>query len=195
MDALILAGGENKRIPLTKGFLEIRNRKIIETNIELLKSIFPRVILSVNNPELYFYLGLPMIGDVVDSRSPMTGILSVFMNTESSDIFVTACDMPYINAILIKHMIERYNDGFEALIPLYDGKPQPLFGIYAKRVSEAMERRIRAGKKSLLDFLKTINVRYINEEEVRSIDPEGRSFVNINTFKDYQREGGAICLG
>jgi molybdenum cofactor guanylyltransferase len=195
MDALILAGGENKRIPLTKGFLEIRNRKIIETNIELLKSIFSRVILSVNNPELYFYLGLPMIGDVVDSRGPMTGILSVFMNTEPADIFVTACDMPYINAILIKYMIERYNDRFEALIPLYDGKPQPLFGIYAKRLSGPMEQRIRAGKKSLLDFLKTINVRYIKEEEVRKIDPEGRSFVNINTFKDYQREGGAICSG
>jgi molybdopterin-guanine dinucleotide biosynthesis protein A len=195
MDALILAGGENKRIPLIKGFLEIRNRKIIETNIELLKSIFSRVILSVNNPELYFYLGLPMIGDVVDSRGPMTGILSVFMNTESADIFVTACDMPYINAILIKYMVEKYNDKFDALIPLYDGKPQPLFGIYAKRISELMEQRIRSGKKSLRDFLKTINVRYINEEEVRSIDPEGRSFVNINTFKDYQREGGAICLG
>ena len=195
MEALILAGGENKRIPLIKGFLEIQNRKIIETNIELLKSIFPRVILSVNHPELYFYLGLPMIGDVFDSRGPMTGILSVFMNMESADIFVTACDMPYINAILIKYMVEKYNDKFDALIPLYDGKPQPLFGIYAKRISGLMEQRIRAGKKSLLDFLKTINVRYINEEEVRSIDPEGRSFVNINTFKDYQREGGAICLG
>ena len=56
----------------------------------------------------------------------MTGILSVFMNTESSDIFVTACDMPYINAILIKHMVEKYNDKCDALIPLYDGKPQPL---------------------------------------------------------------------
>jgi len=195
MDALILAGGENKRIPMIKGFLEIRNRKIIETNIELLKSIFSRVILSVNHPELYFYLGLPMIGDVFDNRGPMTGILSVFMNTESADIFVTACDMPYINAILIKHMVEKYNYKFDALIPLYDGKPQPLFGIYAKRISGLMEQRIRAGKKSLLDFLKTINVRYINEEEVRNIDPEGRSFVNINTFKDYQREGGAICLG
>jgi molybdopterin-guanine dinucleotide biosynthesis protein A len=195
MDALILAGGENKRMPLIKGFLEIGNRKIIETNIELLKSIFSRVILSVNNPELYFYLGLPMIGDVINSRGPMTGILSVFMNTESADIFVTACDMPYINAILIKYMVEKYNDKFDALIPLYDGKPQPLFGIYAKRISELMEQRIRSGKKSLLDFLKTINVCYINEEEVRSIDPEGRSFVNINTFKDYQREGGAICLG
>ncbi len=193
MDALILAGGENKRIPLIKGFLEIGNRKIIETNIELLKSIFPRVILSVNNPELYFYLGLPMIGDVIDSRGPMTGILSVFANTESDRIFITACDMPYINAILIKYMVEKYDDGFDALIPLYDGKPQPLFGVYAKRISELMERRIRAGEKGLIDFLKTINVGYVNEEEVRRIDPEGRSFVNINTLKDYQIEGGAIC--
>ena len=134
-----------------------------------------------------------MIGDVVDSRGPMTGILSVFMNTESDNLFVTACDMPYINAILIKYMVGKYNGRFDALIPLYDGKPQPLFGIYAKRISELMEQRIKAGKKSLLDFLKTINVRYINEEEVRSIDPEGRSFVNINTAEDFRREGGSFC--
>jgi len=36
MKTLILAGGENKRLPVIKGFLEIKGRRIIELNIELL---------------------------------------------------------------------------------------------------------------------------------------------------------------
>jgi hypothetical protein len=42
--------------------------------------------------------------------------------------------------------------------------------------------------------MEEINVLYIHEDVVRSLDPEGRSFVNINTVKDYQREGGKLCL-
>ena len=48
---------------------------------------------------------------------------------------------------------------------------------------------------SLRSFLKGIHVYYINEEEVRAIDLEGRSFININTIEDYRKEiGGKICL-
>ena len=193
MDALILAGGENKRIPLIKGFLKIHDRRIIETNSDLLAGIFSRVFLSTNSPELYFYLGVPMVGDIIDCRGPMTGIWSGLMNTVSDQVFVTACDMPYINAILIRHMIDKYDDRFDAAIPLYDQRPQPLLGIYSRRTADKMEQRIKAGKRSLRDFLKVIDVCYIEEAMVRSIDPEGRSFVNINTYEDYQREGGKIC--
>ena len=193
MDALILAGGENKRIPLIKGLLEIHSRKIIETNIELLASIFSRVVLSTNSPELYFYLGIPMIGDIIDCRGPMTGIWSGLMNTVSGQVFVTACDMPYINAILIKYMIDKYDDRFDAAIPLNDQRPEPLLGIYSRRTAGKMEQRIKAGKRSLRDFLKVIDVFYIEEKIVKNIDPEGRSFININTYEDYQREGGKIC--
>jgi molybdopterin-guanine dinucleotide biosynthesis protein A len=193
MDALILAGGENKRIPLIKGLLEIHSRRIIETNIELLASLFPRVFLSTNSPELYFYLGVPMIGDIIDCRGPMTGIWSGLMNTAADQLFVTACDMPYINAILIKNIIDKYDDRFDAAIPVYDRRPQPLLGIYSRRTADKMEQRITAGKRSLRDFLKLIDVFYMEEDIVRSIDPEGRSFININTYEDYEREGGKIC--
>ncbi len=194
MDALILAGGENKRIPVVKGFLEIQNRKIIEKNLGLLKRLFKRVLISANAPELYFYLGSPMVGDVLDSRGPMTGILSALVSTEASDIFVIACDMPYINAILIQYIVERWDNRFDAAIPLHEQKPQPLFGIYSKRIADKMEWSIKTGRRSVRDFLKEIAVYYISEEEVKSIDRKGRSFVNINTAEDYKREGGQSCL-
>jgi molybdopterin-guanine dinucleotide biosynthesis protein A len=194
MDAFILAGGENKRIPVVKGFLEIQNRKIIEKNLDLLNRLFKRVLISANAPEWYFYLGSPMVGDVLDSRGPMTGILSALVSTEASDIFVIACDMPYINAILIQYIVEKWDNRFDAAIPLYEQKPQPLFGIYSKRIADKMEWCIKTGRRSIRDFLRDITVYYISEDEVKRIDHKGRSFVNINTAEDYKREGGQSCL-
>ena len=195
MDVLILAGGENKRFPVIKGFLEVDGKRIIESNIELLSKIFDRVIISANDPELYFYLGATMVGDVVEYRGPMTGILSALTIPEVSEIFVTACDMPFIKPELIEYIVDKWEKKYDAAIPIFDKTPQPLLGIYSKRSAKSMEQSIKNGERSLREFLRGINVLYINEEEVRNIDPEGRSFININTIEDFQKEiGGEICL-
>ncbi|NWF98790.1 MAG: molybdenum cofactor guanylyltransferase [Nitrospirae bacterium] len=194
MDALILAGGENRRIPVLKGFIKIQDKKIIERNLNLLRQMFSKVIISTNSPELYFYLGAQMIGDVLSHRGPMTGIYSVLININSPFLFVTACDMPYINVILIKYIADKADERYDAIIPLYENRSQPLLGVYSKRIAGKMENSIIQGKRSLRDFLKELVVYYINEEEIRKIDPFGRSFVNINTIEDYKREGGSECL-
>jgi molybdopterin-guanine dinucleotide biosynthesis protein A len=203
MKALILAGGENKRLPVIKGFLEIKGRRIIELNIELLKGIFDCVIISTNDPGLYFYLGVPMVGDIVKYKGPMTGILSALVTLEVPDIFVTACDMPFINPKLIRYIVDKWTKnkenlslvtrhsslrgGWDAAIPVFDNKSQPLFGIYSRKVIRSMEETIKNGSRSLREFLKKLDVLYISEDEVRTIDPEGRSFVNINTLEDYEK--------
>jgi len=192
VNALILAGGENRRLRIIKGFLELNGRRIIESNIELLKEIFECVVISTNTPEQYFYLGVSMVGDIMNYRGPMTGILSALIALNEPEIFVTACDMPFIKPGLIRYMIGRWADRLEALIPIFDGKPQPLLGMYSKKLVPKMEKSIRTQKRSLGKFLNTIEVHYIKEEEVRKIDPEGRSFVNINTMQDYERERSAI---
>ncbi len=193
MDALILAGGENTRIPVVKGFLELNGKSIIVSNLELLKGIFKRVIVSTNTPELYFPLGVMLVGDVVKHRGPMTGIYSVLSVPDIAEIFVTACDMPFINGILIRHMVDRWDNSRDALIPVFKGKSQPLFGIYSKRIAEKMRESLHSGRRSLRDFLRGSDVQYIGEEEVRSFDREGRSFVNINTVEDFHMEGGKTC--
>lgn len=188
MNALILAGGENKRIPLIKGFIDIKGKRIIDANIEVLRDIFDRIILSTNNPELYFYLGVPMIGDIYKYKGPMTGILSSLVSLGEEEIFVTACDMPFIKPELIRYIVDMWtkNRGWDAAIPVFNGKSQPLIGIYSRKIIKTMEDSIKTSKRSLRDFLKKRNVLYISEEEVRRIDPFGRSFVNINTMEDYK---------
>jgi len=195
MDALILAGGENKRIPFLKGFLDIREGRILEVSIQRLRKIFNRIILSTNMPEYYYYLGLPMVGDIIQVRGPMTGIFSALSLPDVSDVFVTACDMPDINGILIQYIAGRWRSQHDAVIPVFNNEPQPLFGVYAKSIARRMEEALHHEKRSLKGFLRDSNVLYIQETDVRKIDPEGRSFVNINTMQDFEKEtGGKKCL-
>jgi len=190
MNALILAGGENKRLPMLKGFLEIDGKRIIESNIDLLERIFDKVIISTNNPEHYFYLGRPMIGDTMSHRGPMTGILSTLNLPEISEIFVTACDMPFISGELIRSIVDQWNKKWDAVIPVFDKRPQPLLGIYSKNIAQNMENSIKNGTRSLRKFLEGIHVLYINEKDIRKIDREGKSFVNINTPEDVENVVG-----
>lgn len=185
MTAVILSGGENRRIPLIKGFIEVDGKRIIESQIELLRAIFEKVIISTNTPELYFYLGVPMIGDIQLQRGPMSGILSVLLSTGEDEIFVIACDMPFIKPDLIRHILrEKAGD---ATMPVFSGKPEPLLAVYTKNTIGVMEKAIMEGKTSLRDMLDEINVRYIKDSETRAIDPEGRSFVNVNTEDDLKQ--------
>lgn len=192
MTGTILAGGENRRIPMLKSHIEIDGIRIIDSGVKTLKSFLDKVVISTNNPELYFYCGAPMIGDVINERGPATGIFSTLLSTED-DIFVIACDMPFIKKELIRLVYNEYlkeNYGFrkyDAVIPIFDGKPQPLLSIYTKNIISTIEGKIKKGLKGMRDLLTDLNVLFIKEAMVREADPEGRSFVNINTIEDYKK--------
>ena len=189
MDALILAGGENKRFLFHKGLAEIADKRIIEITSSLLRKHFNKVWLSTNNPEIFFYLGLPMIGDIINFRGPMTGIYSALVCTGTPEVFVTACDMPFISDEVI-NLVKNSYKGQDAVIPVFHGNIEPLVGIYSNKIKDRMEEIIKSERRAIRDLLYDINVYYIQEEEVLRVDPEGRSFVNINTREDLQRATG-----
>lgn len=201
MTAAILSGGENTRIPVLKGFLEVGGRTILARSLEMLRRLFRDVVISTNMPERYFSFGVPLIGDIRDERGPMTGILSLLAATGDESVFVVACDMPFIKEELIRYVIncyDRHAAGYrgqaDAVIPVFRGRPEPLLGIYSRSAFTVLEEEVRKGKGGIQETLAKLNVLYIPDEEVRRIDPEGLSFVNINTLNDYERIGGNLCL-
>jgi molybdopterin-guanine dinucleotide biosynthesis protein A len=198
---VILAGGENKRFPKLKGFIEIEGSPIIKRNLYLLKGLFPNVFISTNKPELYFYLGVPLIGDVLHSRGPMSGIYSSLINAKSDCIFVIACDMPFVERDVVSSIYKKHIEVFkgglhkgdlksplcvDATIPVYNGEPQPLLGVYCKTALAYLEDCVLSEKTSMKRLLSEINTHFIGESDIMTIDPDGRSFVNINTMEDYK---------
>ncbi len=184
--AVILAGGENRRMPVLKAFIEVGGEKLIERNVRIMKDLFEDITIVTNQPEAYTYLEVPMLGDVYDIRGPMTGIFTALLNSSKQWIFVSACDMPFVNTDLIKHM-STVRKGFDAVVPMLQGKAEPLFSFYSKRLLTSMEKTVLGDNKSLKDFLDMKRVQYIPTDQIKKFDPEASSFINLNTPQDVDR--------
>jgi molybdopterin-guanine dinucleotide biosynthesis protein A len=181
--AAILAGGENTRMPVLKAFIEVEGQKIIERNLKIMKKSFREIFIVTNQPEEYIYLNMPLLGDIYNVRGPMTGIFTSLLNSSKQWVFISACDMPFLNRDLIEYMASK-RDNSDAVVPVKKGKTEPLFAFYSKRLLASMEKSILAGKRSLKDFLNNKRVKYIKTSEIKKIDPEAKSFINLNNPED-----------
>jgi molybdopterin-guanine dinucleotide biosynthesis protein A len=187
--AVILAGGENKRMPVSKAFIKIGRETIVEKNLKIMKQLFNEVSIVTNQPGAYVNFGVPLLGDIYNIRCPMTGIFTSLVNSSHQWVFISACDMPFINSKLIRYMSLRRGN-CEAVVPLFKGKMEPLMAFYSKQLAPIMERALFTDQRGLNTFLKDKNVNFIEAKNLNNIDNAGKSFINLNTPKDIYRELG-----
>ncbi|MCK5512052.1 MAG: molybdenum cofactor guanylyltransferase [Thermodesulfovibrionia bacterium] len=180
---VILAGGENIRMPVLKAFIKVNGERIIERNLKIMKKLFKEVFIITNQPEMYAYLSVSLIGDVYNKRGPMTGILSALLNSSHNWVFISACDMPFINEHLITYMATKRGN-YDAVAPKFKGTTEPLFAFYSKRLVPSMEKTVVAGTTGARDFLNRKKVKYIYTDEIKNIHGGMKSFINLNTPED-----------
>ncbi|MEF9476194.1 MAG: molybdenum cofactor guanylyltransferase [Candidatus Mariimomonas ferrooxydans] len=165
--------------------------KIIERNLRIMRKLFNEIFVVTNQPENYLYLGVPLLGDIYNVRSPMTGVITSLLNSSKHWVFISACDMPFIDEKLIRHMGAKRNN-YDAVVPVLKGKTEPLFAFYSSRLIPGMDKAIFSGKRGLKAFLNKKKVKYITTKEIKRIDSAAKSFININTPEDmkfYLRPG------
>ncbi len=160
-----------------KALLPFRGRTLIEAVIETMTSIFSRVVLSVHHPDSYPQLQLPEIVDRYPEIGPIGGITSILESGESR-IFCVGCDMPFLNAELIQHLCSF--TGVDAVIPVHQDRPQPLHALYSQSLLRCFQQSITAKRYRITDALESGHILYLFD-----LEPEGRSFQNLNTPSDY----------
>lgn len=180
---LILLGGKSSRYGSNKAFVELDGVRLVERVAVVMKSIFHRVILLTNTPNEYSYLQLPMVQDLIKGFGPMGGIYTGLMTMQDDAGFFVACDMPFLNSKLIRHMVEVRGD-FDAVVPRMDWMLEPLHALYSKKCLPAIQEAIGRDEHQILKCFARMRVRYIDEEELRLWDQDLRSFFNINKPQD-----------
>lgn len=193
LTGVILAGGESSRFPGNKCLAEIGGMTAVERAISVFRRVLGGAVVCTNIPELFFTYGCPMVGDILPERGPMTGVLSAMVASPVEWFLVAACDMPFIQEKLVQCLISA-DLRADAVVPVFGERPQPLLAMYHRRLIPVFYARISQGKKGLRFLLDEIDVSYVDEQRVRESDPEGLSFLNINTMGDLtQLRGGWKC--
>ena len=180
---IILAGGRSTRYGKNKAFAEIRGTPLVEKVIEVMESVFDRVILITNTPHEYAHLKLPMVEDLIKGIGPLGGIYTGLNAISEEAGFFVACDMPFLNAALVRHMVELQG-GFDAVVPRVDWMIEPLHALYTRGSLTALKEQIDAHDYQIVRFFDRIRVRYLDEHELRAFDPKFRSFLNVNRPED-----------
>lgn len=180
---IILAGGKSSRYGMNKAFVEINGVRLIERVVRVMESVFEQMIVITNTPRDYAFLQLPMYVDLIKGLGPLGGILTGLEAISDDTGFVVACDMPFLNADLVRSMVDMRDD-YYAVVPKITWKIEALHALYDKRCLPAIRELIDSQEYQTTKFFKKIRVRYVEEDEIRASDPFLRSFVNINSPRE-----------
>jgi molybdopterin-guanine dinucleotide biosynthesis protein A len=117
---VILAGGKSTRYGTNKAFAEVHGTKLIERVVQTMERLFERLLLVTNTPHEYAYLKLPMEEDIIKGLGPIGGIHTGLETISDEAGFFVACDMPYLNENLLRHMVTLKGD---SSCPLHQAMP------------------------------------------------------------------------
>lgn len=185
ISGVIQAGGKSTRMGRNKAVLEIGGKRLIDRLVHGLRQIFPEVIVLANTPDLYDYLGVRVVSDVIPDKGSLGGIYTATAVAGHPWAFVMACDMPFFNPGLIRYLT-TLTDGCDAVVP-YTDDWEPLYALYAKTCLPEMERLIHSGTLKISRFFPHVRVRRVDREELHPYDPRGLSFFNVNTPEEFAR--------
>jgi molybdopterin-guanine dinucleotide biosynthesis protein A len=180
---IILAGGKSSRYGMNKALVEINGVRLIERVFRVMESIFKHLIIITNTPHDYAYLKLPMYEDLIKGLGPLGGILTGLDAISNDAGFVVACDMPFLNADLVRYMVDM-RDNYYAVVPKITWKIEALHALYDKRCLPAIRELIESQEFQAIKFFDMIRVRYVEEDEIRASDPLLRSFFNVNSPRE-----------
>jgi len=181
---LILAGGKATRLGgVDKRQLVVDGRTIFERQIEVLGPCVAEILVSSPRP----VAGYRTVVDPVADVGPLAGIAAGLAAATTPWLFVLAGDMPGVRRALIELVLAHGGPESDAVGIRIGTRAEPLCSVLRVAVwrplviARIAAQRLRAS--SLLTE-EHVRVRWIEEDEVRAIDPRLQSLRNVNTPED-----------
>ena len=184
---VIQAGGRSERMGgRPKALIELGGRRIIERVLAALVPALDEVLLVTNTPELYAFLGLPMVGDVYPDHGSLGGIYSGLKAAAGQAAFTVACDMPFLHPDIVKLVASRAEEG-DVVIPRVGTQLETMHAAYGKACLPHIAERLTAGRLKIVDFFMRVRVVEIAEADVARFRDPRVAFMNVNTPDELER--------
>jgi len=187
--AIILAGGQSRRMGTDKALLPLPGNEdvtFVEHLASMLISLCREVLVVAHDAThatsypLSKLPGVRVVTDQVPDYGPLMGLYSGLSAMQATHALVVAVDMPFVQPALVSFLLSQpLTDA--SVVPVVNDVPQVLLAVYPRTVLSLIEERMRQGRRDPRCLLEVAAVQYIEEAQLRRVDPQLRSFVNVNT--------------
>jgi molybdopterin-guanine dinucleotide biosynthesis protein A len=182
--ALILAGGKATRLGgIDKREIVVDGRTIFERQLAALSPCVAEILVSSRQT----ILGFRTVVDQEPDLGPLAGIAAGLAAAATPWLFVIAGDMPHIDRPLVELMLSRASGESDAVGIRIGNLLQPLCTVLRIAVWRPLVAARIAARQLKVSALLTdedVRVHWIEEAELRTIDPGLRSLHNVNTPDD-----------
>ena len=190
VSGIVLAGGLSRRLGRDKAVEPVGGEPLIQRVIGRVSEVTGDLVVVVNDARRGSQLPLPSSAKVAVDLYPgagsLGGIFTGLTSAEGEWGLVVACDMPFLNLELLGHMLSL-RDGYDVVVPVLEGRPEPTHAAYSKECLPHIERRLQAKELKIARFFDEVRVKYVPQEDVSKLDSDYLSFMNVNTQEDLDR--------
>jgi len=193
--AIVLVGGVSSRFGQDKGLLEIANKPLIKYVLDAVSPVVDETILVSNSQDRIAEYAKVVATDVrfaidlCESKGPLIGALTGFEFAHGKYALLLPFDTPFVSRDVVSLLFELCL-GKAAAIPRWpNGQIEPLHAVYqTKAALEAAKIAVSEGKLNVRAMIEKLRgVRYVSTLVIQQLDPELKTFFNINTPLDLKK--------
>lgn len=168
-----------------KAWLEFDGRPLLEHLVDRMLAEFPEVLVVGAPGQQLPETAARVVHDEHPGEGPVAGLVVGLREISQPLAFVASCDAPFLNPELARTLVAGCDD-HDVVVPQWQGRLHPLQAVYRPSVQPLLAQQLAQGRRRLMDLFEQVRTRVVTESEIRGIDPEGRSFHNMNTPEEYQ---------
>lgn len=189
MTSIVLAGGRSLRLGRSKALQAIQGKSLIQWVVDCLAMLSTEIIIVTARGEAIpcsSAVRIKTVADIYPAKGTLVGIHSGLIASSSSRAIVVGCDMPFLSVRLLEYMTQTLADSDVAL-PRIGEMVEPLCAVYSKNCLAPIQELLDQNELRISRLFGMVKVRYIDEDDIDSFDPEHLSFFNVNSQVDLDR--------
>lgn len=207
--AIILAGGKAKRFQTTqdrwqdKALAELDGKPLLVHAIQSIQDVVEEVVVVVNENETrisqyrevlekYQIQKTRIVADlkIKDLSGPLIAILTGLKATDADYCITIPCDVPMLSKKVAEYLFREVNGSYVAVPMWPNGRLETLLMVLERKSTlEIATVLCQLGRSHPDDIIRgSLQTLFVSPlGEVRTLDPELRSFININCQEDLNR--------
>jgi molybdopterin-guanine dinucleotide biosynthesis protein A len=183
ISAVLLAGGESRRMGRDKATLLFRGRPLWQIQFDLLRTLQPEeIFVSSRTDPPWRPSGMQFVSDKPPSRGPLSGLSATMARISTDHLLALAIDMPLMTEKYLRLICNLVDPG-RGVLPMIGNRAEPLVAIYPKGTGTDFLMALSGSDFSLQSLTKKL-VEAGKLSLVNVLEEERKFFRNLNDLSD-----------